>query len=334
MKANRPIEDRISRWLEEEAPGDLPHFVLEATFERTRSMPQERPSLAPPGLARLLPRRRATWLLVAAMMAALAGGLLLLGGGARTPSPTIRPPANLLSVVQQAGRIRIAVRPDHPQAPIGGVATGFDTDIANEVARRLGVKADIVIVDVPTMLGPNRHTWDVALPSTPDWLVNTQTLQGSSPYYFWPHRLVVPTGSAARGIQDLAAGPICAVAGDPSESWLRGGYGGTNSSPVTLTVITRGSDAECLSALADGSAHGAVTAHLSDAELRVNGDTREIGGPDAEPRSVLVRLQAGSEPDPADLLAAVDDAIAAMRADGTLTRLSQSRFGGDDLTTR
>src|SRR5439155_8354987 len=119
---------------------------------------------------------------------------------------------------------------------------------------------------------------------------------------------------------------ICAVAGDPSALWLRGGYGGgsggSTSTPATTSIITRPTDADCLTALAAGDAVAAMTAHLSDADLQVRTDIRVIGGPDAEPRSVLVHGLVGGGSDAGGLLAAVDDALAAMRADGTLTRLS------------
>jgi cystine transport system substrate-binding protein len=331
MNTGRPIEERITRWLEEEAPGDLPHLVLESAFEQTRALPQDRPSMGSRPVARLFPSRRAALLLVAALLAAAAGGFLV-AGGLPHPTPSHPLPANLLDAIRGSGQIRIAVRPDHPQAPIGGAATGFDTDVAAELARRLGFRPDIVIVDVQTMLGPDQHTWDVALPSTADWLIATPPFLRSTPYYAWPHRLVVAVDSTANGIKDLATGPICAIAGDPSESWLRGGYGGTSSSPATTTVITRSTDADCLAALAAGDAVAAVTAQLSDAELQVLGTISVIGGPDAEPRSALVHAQTGVEPDSTSLLAAVDDALAAMRADGTLTRFSQSRFGGADLS--
>ena len=123
------------------------------------------------------------------------------------------------------------------------------------------------------------------------------------------------------------------MAGDPSDAWLRGGYDGSTPSPSTPSVITRSDDTGCLAALTAGEAIGALTAHLSDADLQVLGDVRVIGGPDAEPRSAVVRRPTGPDPDPGSLLAAVDAAFDAMRADGTLTRLSQSRFGGADLTT-
>jgi ABC-type amino acid transport substrate-binding protein len=143
---------------------------------------------------------------------------------------------------------------------------------------------------------------------------------------------VVGAASTAASIQDVAAGPICAVADDASMDWLLGGYGAAASTAATSSVITRPSDADCLNAIDTGDAVAFLTARLSDAELQVLADIRVIGGPDAEPRPVLVRRRTGSEADPADLLAALDGALAAMRADGTLTRLSQSRFGGADLT--
>src|SRR4051812_13471123 len=40
MNIDRPIEDRITVWLKETAPGGLPDRVLESTFGQTRSMAQ------------------------------------------------------------------------------------------------------------------------------------------------------------------------------------------------------------------------------------------------------------------------------------------------------
>ncbi|MFL5674022.1 MAG: substrate-binding periplasmic protein, partial [Chloroflexota bacterium] len=175
--------------------------------------------------------------------------------------------------------------------------------------------------------------WDIALASVPAWTIDDAAFLTSTPYYRWPHLLVVPSGSAANTVQDVAAGPICAISGDAGESWLRGSYGGASARPLVTTVITRATDADCLTAISSGAAVAAITAHLSDADLQVRSDVRVIGGPAPEPRAVIVSRQQGSGADPTDLLHAIDDALAAMRADGTLTRLSQRRFGGADLTT-
>jgi ABC-type amino acid transport substrate-binding protein len=75
-----------------------------------------------------------------------------------------------------------------------------------------------------------------------------------------------------------------------------------------------------------------VTAHLSAADLAVRADVRVIAGPPPEPRAVILPLHRVPDADSDQLLRAVNDAIVAMQADGTLTRLSQKRFGGDDLT--
>jgi hypothetical protein len=40
MSSQRPIEDRLSQWFIEAAPGEIPDRVLEATFERTRASHQ------------------------------------------------------------------------------------------------------------------------------------------------------------------------------------------------------------------------------------------------------------------------------------------------------
>lgn len=326
MNDRRPIEERITLWLEQEAPDDVPNFVLESAFARTQSLPQERPSFAPPRLRLFVPSRRVVLLLAAALLGVALIGAAFVGGAVRRPT-------NLLNEIQQEDRIRIAVRPDHPQAAIGSVAEGFDIDVGNELASRLGVRNDLVIVDEQTMLAPGAPAWDVALPSTAGWRIDAGSFQQSISYYDWPHRLIVPAGSTANALQDVAAGPICAVAGDPSEEWLRGGYGGAKSSPAAMSVITRQTDADCLSALASGDAVAAVTAWLSDADLHVLADLRVIGGPDAELRTVVVHRSSATAADPNDLLSAVDDALVSMRTDGTLKRLSQSRFGGADLTT-
>jgi ABC-type amino acid transport substrate-binding protein len=273
-------------------------------------------------------------LLIAALVITGSGGLIAAAGAIRDRlAPP--PPMNLLAEIRRSGHVRIAIRPDHPQFMIGGqTATGFDSDVATEIARRLGLAPDVVIEDETTMVraGSGRD-WDIALPSVPIWTIDGTTFLTSAPYYRWPHLLVVPSASAAAGVTDVSAGPICAVAGDAGEAWLHGSYGGAAGSPVTDRILTRASDADCLAAIASGAAVAAITAHLSAADLQVRSDIRVIaGGPAPEARVVIVPTAGVAGADPTDLLHAVDGVLAAMRADGALTRLSQSRFGGADLT--
>lgn len=278
-------------------------------------------------------RRPFDLLLIAVIVVGAAGGLVATVGAIRdrlaTPAPS-----SLLAELHRTGHVRIAIRPDHPQFTLGGeTATGFDADVAADLARRLGLAPAIVIEDEGTMI-QERHgeTWDIALPSVPIWTIDARAFLVSVPYYRWPHLLVVPAISTAATVRDVAGGPICAVDGDAGESWLAGRYGGASAAPLSARIVTRPSDAECLALLASGGAVAEVTANLTAADLAVRADVRVIGGPTVEPRAMILPVQHVPDASAADLIRAVDDAIAAMGADGTLTRFSQQRFGGEDLT--
>ncbi len=314
-----------------------------AFLERMYRELREEIGFSPPGGVRTAPsartRRRTgvrRWWPVLGLAAAIAAGVIgSVGVGAlRDRALVDEPPTTLLAAIRNAGHITVAIRPDHPQFSTGGdSAAGFDVDVARELARRLGVVPDIIITSPDTMIADAAQgSWDVALPSVPDWTIDSSRFLLSDPYYYWPHLLVVADTSTATRIRDLSPGPVCAVSGDGGEAWLRGRYGSSPGPTLTASLVTRPDDDACLALLASGGAAGVVTAHLSPADLQVRSGFRVIGGPTPEPRSLIVPSQQGPVPDPTDLVRAIDDALAAMRADGTLARLSQSRFGGDDLT--
>lgn len=95
MPTDRPLDNRISRWLEAEAPTQLPDRVLRATFERTRRTRQE--ASWQQVLRRLQMNRMIFGLggaAVVVLAAVLALGLYFNSPGVGTPpspSPTIAP---------------------------------------------------------------------------------------------------------------------------------------------------------------------------------------------------------------------------------------------------
>jgi ABC-type amino acid transport substrate-binding protein len=284
------------------------------------------------GRPRLRVRRdgRSRWplLLVAALVAAAALGALAVGA-LRNRAPT--EPPDLLAQINGAGKIVIAIRPDHPQfAMAGQVATGFDVDVGQELARRLGVSPDVVVEPAAAMLsGADTNGWQIALPSVASWTIPAPGFAASGPYYLWPHFVVVAEASPATTVSQLGAGAICAVTGDGGEAWLRGRYVGAAAPSARLSIVTRSSDDDCLAMLTSGGAVAAVTADLTSGDLQARGGLRAIGGPDPEPRVVVVRTGDAQRADTASLLAAIDQAIESMRRDGSLTRLSENRFGVD-----
>ena len=297
----------------------MPDRVLDATFARTRSLPQQRSSRR----ARLSLLGRRTPLLAAAGLVLAGAATALVGAWLSTD----RTP-DLLTRLREAGMATMAVRPDHPQVVGATVGLdGFDVDVATELGRRLGLKADIQPASAADMLASDAETGpDLYFPSVGTSAIDPARFARSVPYYWWPHYLVVDTASGRSAIDDLAGQAICAVGGDVGESWLRGEGG---SAPIDgSVVVTRASDAECLAALADGAVAGVVTARMGPADLAARPTLAVLRGPPAEPRVVI----AGLALRPGSLMADVDTAIGELLADGTLTRLSKNRFGGYDLT--
>ena len=312
----------------------LDEIGRELRFESTLGAKTQHPSVRAVRKRRQAGRWPLELLLVAALVATASVGVAtLLAGGIRDRLATTPRPGTLLAQVRASESLRIAIRPDYPQVQIGAEpVAGFDVDVAEELGHRLGIPTDLVFDTPTTMLSASSAaTWDIALPSVPTWSIDARVFLSSEPYYYWTHWLIVPARSNATSIANLAAGPICVVSGDAGEAWLQGAYGGTASSPLARPTLTKATDDECVAALAAGQAVAAVTAHLSAADL-TDRAVRSIGGPEPEPRAVVLRGQPPSGADPTDLLQAVDRELAAMRGDGTLARLSESRFGGVDLT--
>ena len=322
MTAQRPIEERIARFMAEAAPDDVPHRVLEAAFETTRSMPQDR--VLPRGLGEWLPRWThgrllvpAVVLLLVALLAALAVGAPLL---LRLATPDLR------SSVLERGVLTVAVRADHPQAVIESEGlTGFDLDVAQELALRLGVRAEIVTVTRDELAaGAGDGAWDLALGSIPADAVDPARVAAGPPYYAWPRYLLVPSGSPVAGPDELAGSVVCAVTGDPGADWAASAIPG-----AAATLITRPTDDDCLPELTAGTAAAVVTSTLGPADLAVRSQVRSIGGPPHE-----VRVVAAHRADrPESLLDDVERLLLDMARDGTLASLSERRFGGFDLST-
>jgi polar amino acid transport system substrate-binding protein len=239
----------------------------------------------------------------------------------------------LLGEVQARSSVRIAVRPDFPQAAPGALA-GYDLDVADELARRLGLSLEQVIRAPEEMLRPqDRGVIDLALPSDARIGADSTATAVSIPYYHWPVYLVVGQASAATTPSHLDGGTVCVAAGSAADGWLAGAGHGPSSTPIAtppaVTVVREATDRLCLEALERGEVDGLVTTTISPADLAVRA-VRTLGGPVfTEPRSILAQ-RAGV--DPTGLIAEVDRVLSEMQADGTLVELSQNRFGGRDLT--
>jgi hypothetical protein len=116
MPTDRQLDDRISRWLEAEAPGQMPDRVLRATFERTRKTRQQAGWQAV--LGRILMNRMTLAVgAVVAVVAVLLAGAQLLGPPANVGGPAVEAtPTPQASVVAPTSTPGNASLPEGPFA--------------------------------------------------------------------------------------------------------------------------------------------------------------------------------------------------------------------------
>jgi glutamate transport system substrate-binding protein len=136
------------------------------------------------------------------------------------------PADTTLGRLQQAGEIKIGVKYDVPpfgfKNPQTGKIEGFDVDMGNFVAEKLGVKPRFV-----EAISDNRVPF--LKDGTVDVILSTMTINGerdqeidfSEPYYIARGRILVPKGSDIRGIDDLAGNSVCTALGSTYEETLR-----------------------------------------------------------------------------------------------------------------
>ncbi len=241
---------------------------------------------------------------------------------------------DLRTAVGQAGTTRMAVRPDFPQADMGGLA-GFDVDVAHALMDELALDAELRPVPVDQILSGNGPgDWDLAMPSAVLSAEEQGRFAASDPYYLWPVSVLVPVDSDVRAIADLGGRHVCAVAGSSGAAWLARAVSPAVVDPVlppaAPLVTIAANDGACMAAVVGGAVDAMVTAAWSPADLAARPKLRSIGGPVyLEPRSVIASR--GGK-DPTALLLAIDQALGTLRADGTLRQLSGNRFGGYDLS--
>lgn len=265
----------------------------------------------------------ATFVTLALLLVLLLGLAAIMGGAVRR--------SDLLRGVNEAGALRIAVRPDAPQA-VAGNLEGFDVDVGKAVAVKLGLIPTVVPVNASEMPGDGGTTWDVGMPSDAVIASDSRLVAGSA-YYRWPVYLVVPATSSATAITDLAGKRICVTEGSAGAGWLdhRADELVTVASPppIGATAIVSTGDQACLDALAARTADAMASARMSFADLSIRPSVRSVGEVLSESRTFVA---ARGGPDPSALLGRIDAALSVLRADGTLADLSRNRFGGIDLS--
>lgn len=288
--------------------------------------------------------------LLVLLVAACGGGETTAGGGGdgEGDGGTAGKEGNdLLQVVQDRGTLIAstdAAYPPQSSRNPEGEFEGFDIDVTNEIAQRLGVDVKYVTPAFDAITsGSWSGRWDLSVGSVTITPERQEVLHFTPPYYFTPASLAVHQDNT--DIQDLendADGKKIGVCQACSyDSYLQKDLEIPGEEPDYIIddadIQTYDTDSTAIQdlALGDGVRLDAVMSALPTLEGAIENDTpiKIVGDPlFYEPLGVAIDKE--SPEDPTAFLEEVTSIIEEMHSDGTLTELSKKWYDGTDLTKK
>ena len=231
----------------------------------------------------------------------------------------------LLDQIKARGSLEIGLEGTYPPFNYqdeSGQLAGFEIDLAQAIAAKLGVKADFQ----PTK-------WDGILAALEaqrfDVIINQVTITPerqakydfSEPYTVSGIQIITRAGDETKINKpaDLAGKAVGVVVGSNYEKWLR-------DNAANADIRTYDDDASRDQDLLSGRIDAVINDRLVAAERvkQYQGKLAAAGTPFA-PQSQGIALRKGNP----ELLAALNKAIDDLRADGTLAKISDKWFGAD-----
>jgi cystine transport system substrate-binding protein len=199
---------------------------------------------------------------------------------------------------------------------------GFDVEVAKEIASRLGVEAEFEEGDFDGGLtGVSTGTYDMMANGVDITEDREQTFDFTDPYAY-DHAVVVTKADndTIKSFDDLKG---LTTANSVGSTYAQMGeeYGAT-----VVNVPTLG---ETMELVINGTADATINANTSVQDyFNTTGTTElKVAAVDEETTEYAIPLKKGEDND--TLREAINKAIAAMKADGTLTELSNKYFGAD-----
>lgn len=265
----------------------------------------------------------------------------------KAPEPT-QPPAaggDLLDEVMAAKKLLVSTDPNYaPQSFLNdkGELDGFDIAVAKEVAERLGVDVEFVTPDWDLITAGNwGGRWDLSIGSMTVTEDRAQVLHFTAPYYYTPASFGIhKDNTTIKTPADLAGKTVGLGTATTYELFLNGqlkmGAGGEvmYDAPAGIEVKPYSTDSEAIQdlALGDGVRLDAVMSAQPTIQQAIDTGVplKFLGTPAYyEPLAFALDKSRGASD---QMLAKLNEIIAAMHKDGTLTELSKKWYGLD-LTT-
>jgi len=253
----------------------------------------------------------------AALAAALGAGLL--------SAPMPAGAADLLTTAKARGTLRIGVEGSYPpfnfKDPKSGALAGYDADVARLVAARLGLKPEFVTTEWSAILaGLGAGKYDLIVSQVGITPRRQLAFDFSQPYIYSAPQLIVRRDdqSSYASLNDLKGRKLGAGQGSVFEQQARAVPG--------IEVKAYPAATETLQDLAFGRIDAALNDSLMVAYLLKNSRLPlRAGARVGAVERMGIALRKGNP----QLLAALDKALLAARADGSLARASIKWFGID-----
>ncbi len=252
------------------------------------------------------------------------------GGAATDPAATARAilghaPTGTAAAVVQKKTLIVAVDgafpPQSSLDPSSKQLVGFNIDVARRVGAILGLKVEFVIPAWDTVARTLADgTCDVAIDSLPITKSARNALSFGAPYAYQQAVVLVPSAaSPPASVTQLQGSTVGAVAQSVFERWLQK-IGG-------VSVVSYGDISGAIADLNAGKIGAVMTDQANAWSAIASGESLAIGGPFFyEPLGFATAMGQ------TDLSALFDHAIASMRGDGSLARISAKWYGGHDLS--
>ncbi len=256
---------------------------------------------------------------LAAMLAVVLGALTLFAcggddeedsGGAPTAVEEFEAgttPGDL----QEAGTMTIGVKFDVPpfglNNPQSGEVEGFDVDLGNYIADRLGVEAEFVEANsdnrIPLLVD---GSIDLILSTMTITEERDQEIDFSEPYYVANGDILIPEGSEIAGIDDLNGTTVCTALGSTYQETIE-----EEAPDAELRLVDRYS--ECLELIQTGAIDAVSTDNVILTGMVIQDDTLSLLGEDFTTEPYGVGIPDGDT----EMKEFVDESVAAFIDDGS-----------------
>jgi polar amino acid transport system substrate-binding protein len=250
---------------------------------------------------------------------------------------------DLLAEVMSRGKLLIATDSNYaPQSFMNPDSTweGFDIEVGREIAKRLGVEAEFLDIswDVVTA-GSWNGRWDINIGSMTVTPGRKEVLLFSTPYYYTPAAFAVHAESTLTSIDELAGKRVGVGTATTYFDYLNGNLTleGEEILVPAPAATAQVYDTDVLAlqdlALGDGTRLDAALTALPTIENAIeNGEPLKVLGEPVYYEALSVALDQSSPKSSQSLADEISRVVEEMRADGTLTRLSEEFYGVDIAT--